>query len=138
MAADPAVILFDPAPRSASMIFGDDVRRRFERLGRVVGMQESHAGKLTDALVEATLPLVTAIVGQTRLDKARLQRAVKLRVIINVEGHFAQNVDYAECFRRGIQVLSIAPVFAQAVAEMGLGMALDLARGISRADAPMR
>ena len=138
MVADPAVILFDPAPRSAAMIFDDAMRRRFERLGRVIGIEESHAGKLPDALVDATLPQATAIVGQTNLDQARLTRAVNLRAIINVEGNFAQNVDYAECFRRGIQVLSIAPVFAQAVAEMGLGMALDLARGISRADALMR
>ena len=50
----------------------------------------------------------------------------------------AQNVDYAECFRRGIQVLSIAPVFAQPVAEMALGLALDLARGITRGDRLMR
>jgi phosphoglycerate dehydrogenase-like enzyme len=77
-------------------------------------------------------------VGQTDLDAARLTRAVKLKVVINIEGNFAQNVDYAECFRRGIQVLSIAPVFAQPVAEMALGLALDLARGISHADRQMR
>jgi phosphoglycerate dehydrogenase-like enzyme len=58
--------------------------------------------------------------------------------VINVEGNFAQNVDYAECFRRGIQVLTIAPVFALPVAEMALGFALDLARGITKADALMR
>jgi phosphoglycerate dehydrogenase-like enzyme len=89
-------------------------------------------------LVEAALPDAVALVGQTDLDAARLARAPKLKVIVNVEGNFAQNVDYAECFRRGIQVLSIAPVFAQPVAEMALGMALDLARGITRADRLMR
>jgi phosphoglycerate dehydrogenase-like enzyme len=132
------VILFDPSPRTALLIFAGDMQRRFERLGRVVGLEESKTGKLPAELVEATLPDAVAIVGQTDLDSARLSRSPKLKVIINVEGNFAQNVDYAECFRRGIQVLSIAPVFAQPVAEMALGLALDLARGITRADKLMR
>ena len=132
------VILFDPFPRAAPLIFAGDMQQRFERLGRVVGLAESGAGKLPAELVEATLPDAIAIVGQTDLDAARLARAPNLRVIINVEGNFAQNVDYAECFRRGIQVLSIAPLFAQPVAEMALGFALDLARGITRADGMMR
>jgi phosphoglycerate dehydrogenase-like enzyme len=132
------VILFDPAPRTALLIFAGDMQQRFERLGRVVGLEESKTGKLPAELVEATLPDAVAIVGQTDLDASRLARAPKLKAIINVEGNFAQNVDYAECFRRGIQVLSIAPVFAQPVAEMALGLALDLARGITRADRLMR
>lgn len=132
------VILFDPAPRTAPLIFAGDMQQRFERLGRVVGIDESRSGKLPVELVEATLPEAVAIVGQTDLDAARLERAAKLKVVINVEGNFAQNVDYAACFRRGIQVLSIAPVFSQPVAEMALGMALDLARGITRADRAMR
>jgi phosphoglycerate dehydrogenase-like enzyme len=132
------VILFDPSPRTALLIFVGDMQQRFERLGRVVGLEESKTGKLPTELVEATLPDAVAIVGQTDLDASRLARAPKLKVIINVEGNFAQNVDYPECFRRGIQVLSIAPVFAQPVAEMALGLALDLARGITRADRLMR
>src|SRR5437016_3988302 len=115
------VILFDPSPRSASLIFAYDMQQRFEQLGRVVGLEESAQGKLSPDLIEATLPEVVAIVGQTDLDAARLARAPDLIAVINVEGNFAQNVDYAECFRRGIQVLSIAPVFAQPVAEMALG-----------------
>ncbi len=138
MRADIPVILFDPAPRSAGLIFSGDIQQRFERLGRVVGLQESANGRLATELVDAVLPDVVAIVGQTDLDAARLDRAPQLRAVINVEGNFAQNVDYAACFRRGIQVLSIAPVFAQPVAEMALGFALDLARGITRADKLMR
>ena len=138
MAVSEPVVLFDPWPRSAPLIFAGDMLQRFEGLGRVVGLEQSASGKLPADLVEATLPDAVAIVGQTDLDAARLARAPNLRAIINVEGNFAQNVDYAECFRRGIQVLAIAPVFAQAVAEMALGMALDLARGISRADQLMR
>ena len=35
---------------------------------------------------------------------------------------------------RGVRVLNISPVFAEPVAEAALGMAIDLARGISRSD----
>ena len=133
-----STILFDPFPRSAGLIFRPEVLERFRSLGRVVGLEESGAGRLPFDLVEATLPEVEVIAGQTDLDAARLGRAPKLRAVINVEGNFAQNVDYAECFRRGVQVLGIAPVFAQPVAEMALGLALDLARGITRADRLMR
>ena len=132
------VILFDPWPRSAPLIFVDDMQRRFEQLGRVVGLEESANGKLAPDLIEAKLPHVVAIVGQTDLDASRLARAPHLTTVINVEGNFAQNVDYAECLRRGIQVLSVAPVFAQPVAEMALGLALDLARSITRGDRLMR
>ncbi len=134
----PPVILFDPWPRSAAMIFREEMQQRFEHLGSIVGLEESQAGKLPAELVEATLPDAVAIVGQTDLDASRLARAPKLKAIVNVEGNFAQNVDYAECFRRGVQVLSIAPAFAHPVAEMALGLALDLARGITRADRLMR
>lgn len=136
--SDEAVVLFDPWPRSAPLIFTPDAQRRFATLGRIVGLEASAAGKLPGAMVEAALPDARVIVGQTDLDAARLSRAPHLTAIINVEGNFGQNVDYAECFRRGIQVLSIAPVFAQPVAEMALGLALDLARGITRADRLMR
>ena len=132
------VILFDPWPRSPPLIFTGDMLARFQQLGEVVGLEESSAGRLPAALVEAHLPHATVLVGQTDLDAARLARAPDLRAVINVEGNFAQNVDYAACLRRGVQVLSIAPVFAQPVAEMALGMALDLARGITRSDGLMR
>ena len=132
------VILFDPFPRSAALIFAGDTKRRFEALGRIVGLAESAQGRLPPALVDASLPDVAVIVGQTDLDSTRLERAPNLKAILNVEGNFAQNVDYGECFRRGIQVLSVAPVFAQPVAEMALGMAIDLARGITAGDRLMR
>ncbi len=48
------------------------------------------------------------------------------------------NVDYGYCFRNGIRVLGIGPVFAEPVAEAALGMAIDLARGITRSDRNFR
>jgi phosphoglycerate dehydrogenase-like enzyme len=55
-----------------------------------------------------------------------------------VEGNFLPNVDYAECHRRNIPVLSVGPFFAQAVAEMALGLALAAVRRIAQADAAIR
>ena len=132
------VILFDPWPRSADLIFHATMQARFLALGEVVGWAESAQGKLPDDLVEAHLEHVVVMVGQTDLDARRIARAPALRTVINVEGNFGQNVDYAACFQRGISVLGIAPVFAQPVAEMALGMAIDLARGITRGDRLMR
>jgi phosphoglycerate dehydrogenase-like enzyme len=68
----------------------------------------------------------------------RLERAERLRAIVNVEGNFLPNVDYAAALDRGVHVLNASPAFALPVAEMALGMALDLARGISAADRAMR
>ena len=48
------------------------------------------------------------------------------------------NVDYVECHRRGIHVLTTAPVFAKPVAEMALCMAISCARRVHEADAAIR
>ena len=55
-----------------------------------------------------------------------------------MEGNFQPNVDYEYCFERGIHVLGVGVAFAKAVAEMALGMALALARGIPQADRVFR
>jgi phosphoglycerate dehydrogenase-like enzyme len=128
-------ILLDPYPRRPHEIFTPQTRARLETLGDVLW----HDGPpLTDDVVESSLGEVAAIVGQTALPKERLERAPRLRAVLNVEGNFLPNVDYEECFRRGIHVACIAPVFGQAVAEMALGLALAAARDIPRGDAEIR
>ncbi len=64
----------------------------------------------------------------------------KLRAILEVSGGFPspQTLDYAACFQRGIRVLSCAPAFGPAVAEMGLGLALSCARQIAWTDMAFR
>src|SRR6476620_6719946 len=64
--------------------------------------------------------------------------AQRLRALLNIEGNFYPNVDYQTCFDRGVHVLGCGPAYAQAVAEYALGLALDLARGISREDRAFR
>lgn len=129
------IILLDPHPRRIDRIFDEPTKRRLERLGRVVWHDGSPAA---DDHIDRHLPRTTALIGQSRLDKARLDRAPHLRAVFNVESNFLPNVDYAECHRRGIPVLSTAPVYAQPVAEMVLGMAISLARRMHEADAQLR
>jgi phosphoglycerate dehydrogenase-like enzyme len=128
-------ILVDPYPRTLDQIFSGASRTRLEALGNVVWHDGPPAG---DALVEKALADAIAIVGQTALPHERLQRAPHLRAVMNVEGNFLPNVDYATCFERGIEVLCAAPVFGQPVAELALGLALACARGIPRADRELR
>jgi phosphoglycerate dehydrogenase-like enzyme len=129
------VILVDPQPRTLEMICDAPTRARLEALGELVVHED---GRMPDALVERHLPEAVAVLGQTDLGAERLARAPELRAIVNVEGNLLGNVDYATCFARGIHVLVASPAFAPVVAELALGMAIDLARGIAAADRAMR
>ena len=93
---------------------------------------------MPDALIDEHIGEAALVIGQTDLPAERLARASHLKAIINVEGNFLPNVDYAGCFERGIKVLGVGSAFAKAVAEMGLALALDLARGVTRADSAFR
>ena len=129
------VILLDPFPRKIDRIFDDATKRRLETLGRVIW----HDGTPASAeSIDRHLPETIALIGQSPLDKARLDRAPHLRAVFNVESNFLPNIDYAECHRRGIPVLSTAPVYARPVAEMVLGMAISLARRMHEADTALR
>jgi phosphoglycerate dehydrogenase-like enzyme len=67
-----------------------------------------------------------------------LDRAEKLRAIIAVSGGWPPELDYDYCFGRGIRVLSVAPAFAAAVAEMALALALACGRDLVAEDRAMR
>ena len=135
MNSNEGVILLDPHPRRIDRIFDEATKRRLERLGRVIW----HDGSPASAEhIEQHLPNTIALIGQSSLDKARLDRAPKLRAVFNVESNFLPNIDYAECHRRGIPVLSTAPVYARPVAELALAMAISLARRMHEADAALR
>jgi phosphoglycerate dehydrogenase-like enzyme len=126
------VVVLVPEPQRSSRIFTEDVRSELERRFRVIDLEGKPEG------LDATLAGAFAIVGQPDLPAERLARAPHLRALLNVEGNFYQNVDYRVCFDRGIYVLGCGPAYAQAVAEYSLGLALDLARGISREDRAFR
>jgi phosphoglycerate dehydrogenase-like enzyme len=128
------VVLLRPAPQIVERIFSEDALRRLRERYTVVDGQADPS----EEAIEACLPEVFAIIGQPDLPAERLLRAPKLRGILNVEGNFFQNVDYEVAFSRGVNVVACMPVYAQAVAEHALGLAIDLARGISREDRAFR
>lgn len=61
-----------------------------------------------------------------------------IQAVIDVSGAFPADIDYRDCFARGVRVLSAAPAFGPQVAEMALGLALAAARQIVAGDAAMR
>jgi len=132
--SDKPVVLLRPAPQITSRIFTDDALRRLHERYTVIDGEADPS----EALIDACLPDVFAIIGQPDLPRERIERAPRLRGILNVEGNFFQNVDYEACFERGINVVACMPTYAQAVAEFSLGLAVDLARGISREDRAFR
>ena len=129
------MFLVDPYPRTLDQIFSPETRARLEALAPVTWHDGPPAGT---ELVESVLPELIAVIGQTALPAERLARAPRLEAVLNVEGNFLPNIDYATCFARGIDVLGIGPVFGQPVAELALGMALAAARDIPRGDAEIR
>ncbi len=129
------IVLVDPLPRTLELIMEPDVRRRLEALGEVVVSQYR---PMPDEQVDALLPETVLIFGQTDMQRHRLDRAPKLKAIINVESNFMPNIDYRACMERGIWVITPASAFASPVAEASLGLALDLARGFTAADRDFR
>jgi phosphoglycerate dehydrogenase-like enzyme len=130
------LVLFDPHPRSGEMIFTSEDWRRLHALVDVIGSGSANA--VEARVVDECLARLTAVIGQTPLPAARLERAKSLRAIFNVEGNFLPNVDYAQCFARGIRVAAAAPAFAAPVAEYALALTLDLLRGVTRGERDFR
>lgn len=119
-------IIFDPAPRTSEEMFDRQDYAAFVEVHDVAVFD----GGDRNAFYDLHLPDCEILMSQQPMDSARLAKAPKLRAIFNVETNFLPNIDYETCFQRGIHVLAPSGVFALAVAEMGLGMAISLARGI--------
>ena len=122
-------VIFDPEPRTAEDIFSSEDHKAFLAKYDVVEWR----GEDREAFYGKHLPDADVVISQQPMEKARLDLAPRLRCIINVETNFLPNVDYETCFQRGIHVIAPSSVFAAPVAEIGLGMALSLARGIHTA-----
>ena len=70
------VILLDPFPRRIDRIFDQATKQRLEQLGRVIW----HDGAPAPAEhIDRYLPETIALIGQSALDRARLDRAPRLR-----------------------------------------------------------
>jgi phosphoglycerate dehydrogenase-like enzyme len=130
------LIVIDPQPRSFEEIFEPKIWARLEDLGELA-IHEG-PGRMPAERFESYLPEMALLIGQSDMPKSRLDRAPNLRAIVNVETNFLQNVDYETCFEHGIHVLAPSSAFARPVAEMALGLAIDLCRGVTAADRAMR
>ncbi|NVD37376.1 hydroxyacid dehydrogenase [Ensifer sp. HO-A22] len=123
-----------PEPRTLDLIFTDDALKQLHARYRIVETDPEDIAGLSDEV----LSHARYIIGQPPLDHATLARLPKLRALLNVESNLINNMPYEVLFERGIHVVTTGQVFAEPVAEMGLAMALNIARGIVDADLAFR
>jgi phosphoglycerate dehydrogenase-like enzyme len=132
----PEKVILDPYGRRMANVFAPE---DFERLAAAADVIWARDEQMPDSEIDKVKDEVVAIIcGYWRYgDVARFP---KLRAILEVGGGFPSpaSLDYAACFARGIRVLSCAPAFGPAVAEMGLGLALACTRQIAWTDRAFR
>jgi len=127
-------IISTPAPRSLELIFTADKLARLHSKYHVVETTDSALAQLPSG----TLNSARYIIGQPPISDDTLAHLQSLRAVLNVESNLMDNMPYQRVFERGIHVLTTGAVFAVPVAELGVGLALDLARGITQADIAFR
>ena len=129
-------VILDPAFRRIENIFTEEDLARLHSFADVVwAKNEPMPKEKLNAVRNETVAIIT---GHWRHgDVAKFPR---LRAILEVSGGFPspKHLDYDTCFSQGIRVLSCAPAFGPAVAEMGLGLAIATARQIVWNDAAFR
>lgn len=133
---DRPVVIADPFPYGYSQILTGKSAAWLETNFHVIRAPDGE--QLSAEEFDRYLGEAVAVIGLMDLERDRLDRAKKLKVIFNSGGNFRQNVDYEYCVDRRIHVLNCGPAYAEAVAELALGMAIDLGRGISREDRRFR
>jgi len=129
-------ILLDPNFRRMANIFtAEDLARLHAAADVIWGRDEQAPAEEIEKVREELSAILCG--GWRYGDPARFPN---LRAILEVGGSFPapKDLDYPACFARGIRVLSCAPAFAPAVAELGLGLALACARQIAWADRAFR
>jgi phosphoglycerate dehydrogenase-like enzyme len=140
MPAEPAEpdrrkVIVDPFFRRMGEIFtAADARRLAGTVDVVWGRDQPME---LDAFAHELRDAFALVTGGWRYGNV-LDEAEELRAILTVSGGWPPELDYARCAERGIRVLSAAPAFAAAVAEMALGLALACSRDIAVGDRAMR
>ncbi|TIX85449.1 MAG: hydroxyacid dehydrogenase, partial [Mesorhizobium sp.] len=118
------LVISAPEPRTLDLIFTPEALARFRAKYRIVeSSPEGVAALPADVLAEARY-----IVGQPPIAPETLDKMRTLRCVFNVESNLINNMPYETLFSRGIHVVTTGLVFAEPVAELGLAMALNLAR----------
>jgi len=132
--ARPTVIV-DPSFREMREIFSPQEEARLRELVEVVwGRDEPMPLDEFRTVLRDALAVVSS--GWRYGDV--LDEAKSVRAIITVSGGWPPELDYGRCFERGIRVLSAAPAFAPAVAELALALALACSRDLVANDRAMR
>ncbi|WP_274629923.1 hydroxyacid dehydrogenase [Arvimicrobium flavum] len=128
------LVISCPAPRSLELIFTPDQLALLRRNYRIVETTDPEFASLPNA----TLAEARYIIGQPPISADTLAKMNSLRCVANVETNLLNNMPYETLFERGIHVIMPGSVFAEPVAELGLAMALNLARDIVDADLAFR
>lgn len=128
------LVISAPEPRSLDLIFTDAARADLHARYHVV---ETTADAVA-ALPDDVLGTARYILGQPPIAPDTLDKLRGLRAVLNVESNLIDNMPYDTLFQRGIHVVTTGAVFAEPVAELGLAMALNLARDVVDADVAFR
>ncbi|WP_421594263.1 hydroxyacid dehydrogenase [Shinella sp. M27] len=128
------LVISAPEPRTLDLIFTPQTEAELRRTYRIVEADPDDIAGLGDAVLSEA----RYIIGQPPLSAETLGRMPNLRAILNVESNLLNNMPYDILFARGIHVVTTGQVFAEPVAELGLAMALNLARGVIDADVAFR
>ena len=132
--ADKPLVISCPEPRTLDLIFTPDQFAKLKAAYRIVETTDPEFASLPeDVLAEARY-----IIGQPPIAPETLAKLRSLRCVANVETNLLNNMPYETLFERGIYVITPGSVFAEPVAELGLAMALNLARNIVDADLAFR
>ena len=122
-------IIVDPFPREMGLIFRPNKIKLIKKNFKIINAPSKNKLKF----YKQHISTADFIIGQPDLPKSMLTLASKLKAIFNVESNFMDNMDYDYCFKNNIYVLSTAPVFAQSVAEIAVGLTISLKRDIHKA-----
>lgn len=131
-----ARILLDPHFRRLDEIFSPEDFARLQDMAEVVWGRNRPAP--ARRVAEAREELVAVIAADWRYGS--VEAFPRLRAILEVSGRLPDpnRLDYSACFARNIRVLSCAPAFGPAVAEMALALTLALSRAVPAGDAAFR
>ena len=120
-----------PFPRTLDLIFTARPRPPARAL-RVLEADPDHIAGLDPAISPAP-----ATSSASRGSPARRWRPCPRSAASSTSSrNLLDNMPYELLFQRGVHTVTTGAVFAEPVAELGLGLALDLARGITEADTP--
>ncbi len=122
------VLIMDQHWRKVEELFSPSAYEHLSNLATIIG-GVNWPMRRNDFL--SYLPQASFVVAATpHLSQQEMVSAPNLKAVIEVSGTFAEGLDYQHCFDTRIEVLSCAPGFQKAVAEMTLAMILAGGRGL--------